>query len=200
MTLTELQNYYASLLIIQYRRQPKAIGTIQMIANLSLCDGLMLVEPSCFDLDTALGEQLTILGRIVGVPRNIVGLDLAHIFWAFRRYADATGGVDFLRYADTPDPNNLFSRYQSNATYTLSDFEMQSLIKLKIIFNNTFESYKYVIEAFWNIFGNEIQVIDNKDMTVTYNVDNKYANVFIVAQFLNVVPRPMGVEAIINLV
>lgn len=200
MTLTELQDYYADLLVVQYRRKNKARATVKLVANLALCDGLMLVEPTCFDLDTALGNQLTILGRIVGVPRSVLGLDLAHTFWAFRRYADSSGGVDFLRYADTPDPQNLFIRYQTNATYQMNDFEMRALIKMKIIFNNTFESYKNIIEAFWEVFGTDIEVIDNKDMTVTYNVSATYTNVILVAEFLNIMPRPMGVEAIVNLV
>ncbi|RTL04646.1 DUF2612 domain-containing protein [Candidatus Dependentiae bacterium] len=198
-TLTELQDYYADTLIIQYRDKDNARNTIKMIANLSLCDGLMLTEPTCFDLDTAIGAQLTILGKIVGVPRNVLGLDLSHTFWAFRRYADVSGGVDFLRYTETPDPLYLFSRYQTEAFYTLSDFELRTLIKIKIISNNTYESYKDVLEALWNIFGANIQLVDNKDMTITYNAVSAYSVVMTVAEYLDILPRPMGVGVNVNI-
>jgi hypothetical protein len=200
MTLTELQDYYAKQLIAQYRGKPKASDTIRMIANLSLCDGLIQEEIECFDLDTAIGEQLTILGRIVGVPRNVIGLDLAHTAWAYRRYNSPYGGQNFLRYADTPDPTFIFSRYQSNATYTLSDFELRTLIKIKIIYNNVYESYKDMVDAFWAIFGSAISIVDNKDMTVSYTATSGYATVMTVAEFLNIIPRPMGVAADVTIV
>ncbi len=200
MTLAELQTYYADRLIIQYRLKTRARGTIEMIANLALCDGLMLVEPGCFDLDTAIGAQLTVLGRIVGVPRNVIGLDLAHEFFQYTTYAGTPAGLGFLRYADPTNPNNIFKRYYSDAAYTLSDFEMRTLIRIKIIFNTNYESYKNIIEAFWNLFGADIEVVDNKDMTVEYNVSSIYETIFTVAEFLDIVPRPMGVDAIINIV
>ncbi len=198
MTLTELQDYYANQLIAQYRGLNKASNTMRLVANMSLCDGLMLVEPTCFDLDTAIGAQLTILGNIVGAPRNVIGLDLVHTFFQFTRYAGSPAGVGFGRYNSNPYPTSIFKRYHSGETYTLTDFEMRYLIKLKIIYNNTWTSTKYLIEALWNLFGSAVSVVDNQDMTIIYNVLPPYTNIFIVAQFLDILPRPMAVGATVN--
>lgn len=79
-TVEELKTYYAARLVMQYRGQPNAINTIKALVQESWLDGLIQNEASCFNIDSAVGEQLDIIGRIVGVPRNIYGLDLEHEF------------------------------------------------------------------------------------------------------------------------
>ena len=86
MTVDEILAQYAGLLIVQYKNKPKASMTVKLLVNQSLCDGLPLTEQTCFDLETAIGAQLNILGKIVGVPRTVYGLDLAHYYFIFTRY------------------------------------------------------------------------------------------------------------------
>ncbi len=198
--LDTLLDYYAKLLIIQYRTLPKAEATIKCLVDNSMCDGLPLQLKACFDLDTAVGSQLTILGIIVGVPRNVYGLDLEHTFFQFTRYSGSPTGVGFGLYSDSPYPISLFRRYQNNATYTLTDFELRSLIRLKIIYNNTFSSLKNIVDGLWDIFGSEVQVVDNRNMTITFNVDSVYTNAMLAAEYLGILPKPMGVSATVNLV
>ena len=196
-----LLQYYSDLLIAQYRGSPKMIATVQLLVNQSLCDGLPKELQVCFTLSTAVGEQLTILGEIVGVPRNIVGLDLANTFFNYTNYATGTtSAIGFGSYTDSPYSRSLFRSYFDSATYTLTDYQMQQLIYLKILFNNTYSSTKNIVDGLWNLFGSAVQFIDNKDMTVTYNVSSAYHTVFTVAQYLNILLRPMGVEATLNLV
>lgn len=194
-----LLQYYSNLLIVQYRTQTKAIQTIQLMVNQSLCDGLSQELQICFDLDTAVGAQLTILGIIVGVPRNIIGLDLTHTFFSFTDYVGSPASIGFGSYTDVPYSNDLFLSYYDDTIYTLTDFEMRSLIKLKILFNNVFSSTKDIVDGLWEIFGNYVSFIDNENMTLTYNVLPPYQNVFTAAKFLNVLPRPMGVGVTLNL-
>ena len=160
MTLLEILQYYADLLIVQYRSKPKAADTIKAVVNNSACDGLVQVEQTCFDLDTAIGEQLDILGRIVGVPRNVYGLDLGHTFFSFTRYLTSIASVGFGRYNAQPDANN-FYRYNNFATYTLTDFEMRALIRLKIIYNTKYSSFKYLKEALYDVFGDDIDIAES---------------------------------------
>lgn len=197
MTFEELKNYYAGLLIIQYGSKPKAIATIKCLVNNSLCDDLPQQLRDAWDLDSAFGAQLTIIGRIVGVPRNIYGLDLAHTFWSFARYAFG-GGNGFNRYSSSLN-GNLFKRYASNATYTLSDFEMKALINLRIMYNNYYTSLKVIKESLYTLFGGSIDIIDNLDSTIDYNFEEPYHNVGAVCEFLgNVLPKPMGITQTIN--
>jgi hypothetical protein len=337
-----LLEYYSDLLIAQYRNASKMVATTQLLVGQSLCGGLPQELQTCFDLDTAVGAQLNILGAIVGVPRNIYGLDLVHTFFNYASYAiselltdggfelwnsssvltdwttlagtiarttnpvfagtysagvttsgtvsgiyqsygsyasldgdtvsfgcwvwSATANkayieindgvtnsvsafhpgdsqwhyltvthlmsnspselvfscligastavtayfdagtafqqtaIGFGSYLNSPYSSSLFRSYFDSATYTLTDFEMRELIYLKILFNNTFSSTKNIVQGLWNLYGSAVQFVDNKNMSVTYNVQNPYHTVFTAAQYLNILLRPMGVSATLNLV
>ena len=197
-TLQELKDYYAQQLIMQYRTQPRATATIQGLVQESWLDGLPQAESICFDLDTAVGEQLNILGRIVGVNRNVYGLDLSHIFFELTDYANSIAGIDMQRYADAADGPEIMLRYRSDAIYTLNEFEMRTLIYLKIIFNMCPRTTKALVEALYALFGTSVVATDNLDMTMSLSVADPYTNVFLVAEYLNIIPKPMGVEAILS--
>jgi hypothetical protein len=200
MTNQQVLDYYTSKLIVQYRTKPNALATIELLANLAFCDGLMEVEPTCFDLETAVGAQLDILGRIVGVPREVYGLDLEHTFFNFTRYIAEPTSIGFGRYADDPYSADLFWRYNflNSAVYTLTDVELLTLIKLKIILNNIYSSFKNLKEAIYDFFGSDIDVMDNKDMTLTYNIKTELTNAGAAAVFLGLLAKPAGVGLIVN--
>lgn len=197
----QLLQYYSNLLIVQYQNSPKMVETVQLLVNQSLCDGLPQELQNCFNLSTAVGEQLTILGEIVGVPRNVFGLDLSNTFFNYTDYVTGTtSAIGFGNYTDAPYSTSLFRSYFDSATYTLTDYQMQQLIYLKILFNNTFSSTENIVTGLWGLYGSAVQFVDNKDMTVTYNVSQPYHVVFTVAQYLNILLRPMGVSATLNLI
>lgn len=64
----EYVNYLANLLIIQYHNKPKAIETIKTLAK-GLPVDLILKLRDSFNINTALGSALDILGKYVGVTR-----------------------------------------------------------------------------------------------------------------------------------
>lgn len=227
MTSAELLQYYATLLIVQYRGLPKSEQTIQLLANNAVCDGLPLQLQNCFNLDQAVGAQLDIIGIIVGVPRNIAGLDLEHLFFQFTRYAVSNTTQGFGRYTDTPYSSNLFRRYREDATYVMTDFEMRSVLKLKIIYNNRYETLKIIKEALfvtfpsingsvgwtdllvaWDSSGVDwdgggtvvmsVDIVDTLNMTAEYIFYQPYHNTGIIADFLGILPRPMGVAVTVN--
>jgi len=168
MTLSEILDSYAALLIIQYRNKTKAKATIRLIANNSVCDGLAQEEKNCWNLDTAVGAQLTILGKIVGIPREVRGLDLEHTYFNFTRYIGTPASIGFGRFADSPYSSDLIYRYRNFSIYTLTDFELRNLIRLKIIYNTQYSSMKFLSEALYHYFENDIIVSDNgraKDTT-----------------------------------
>lgn len=72
MTYEEQLQYYADLLIIQYRSQPRAQATIQALARESLIDNLPLTLQDCFNLDSAVGAQLDVLATFANVQRQIL--------------------------------------------------------------------------------------------------------------------------------
>lgn len=64
----EYLNYLANLLIIQYHGKPKAVATIKALAKLFPVDLLFKIRDS-FDINTATGKCLDVLGKYVGVNR-----------------------------------------------------------------------------------------------------------------------------------
>lgn len=70
MTLQELIDYYTGLLIIQYNDMPKAIATMDLLAEQSVLEQLPEQVRDSFDLDSAIGVQLDILAKYVGVVRS----------------------------------------------------------------------------------------------------------------------------------
>lgn len=73
---TALLQYYANLLIIQYLGQPKAYATVMAQVAPFVMDLLPLKVQDAFNLlgsNKAVGNQLDIIGKYVGVTRNGYG-------------------------------------------------------------------------------------------------------------------------------
>lgn len=66
-----MDEYYSNLLILQYNGKPKAKATIEATTSL-LPDQLILDVINGFNIETAQGKQLDILGKYVGVDRFYV--------------------------------------------------------------------------------------------------------------------------------
>ena len=69
--MSEYTDYYADLLILQYKTQPKARATISALTDKVIADGLLMDVINGFNLDTAEGKQLDILGKYIGLSRNV---------------------------------------------------------------------------------------------------------------------------------
>lgn len=70
MTLQELIDFYADLLIIQYKDKPKAYATMQYLASQAISDQLPIEVQNAFDIETSVGDQLDILGKYMGISRS----------------------------------------------------------------------------------------------------------------------------------
>lgn len=68
--LTDIENYYKDLLILQYNNKPNAQATIKLLTDCGSGDGILDAIQNGFDFDTAVGNQLDILGNIIGAPRS----------------------------------------------------------------------------------------------------------------------------------
>jgi hypothetical protein len=70
MTNEELSAYYANLLILQYLNQPKAKAQVQAMILPVAMDQLPDAVQNAYNIETAEGVQLDVLGDYVGVSRN----------------------------------------------------------------------------------------------------------------------------------
>lgn len=68
-TLKQFKDYYSNTLIVQYHDKPKAKQTIEMLVELVYSNMLLMQIRDAFDWKTAVGEQLDIIGKWVGVSR-----------------------------------------------------------------------------------------------------------------------------------
>ncbi len=68
-TTDTIANYYRDLLILQYRGKTKARDTIFALAKLAIVDQLPLSVQDAFNIDTAVGVQLDVVGKIIGASR-----------------------------------------------------------------------------------------------------------------------------------
>lgn len=71
MTTAELLTYYSRLLIIQYLGKTKATAHIKAIVAPVIMDQLPVAVQEAFDIDTAVGVQLNILGKYIGLSRDV---------------------------------------------------------------------------------------------------------------------------------
>lgn len=89
--LTELEDYYKNLLIIQYHDKAKAQAVVSNWVDCMVADGLLLDLPEAFNVDTAIGAQLDLIGKIVGLPRNGFNDDQYRILLNLRIITNNTG-------------------------------------------------------------------------------------------------------------
>lgn len=71
MTEQEFEDYYADLLILQYKTLPKARATISALVKQAVDGGFLLKLVDAFVIDTAVGKQLDILGKYIGLNRVV---------------------------------------------------------------------------------------------------------------------------------
>ena len=199
-TVEEIINYYVALLIIQYANKPKAQAHIALIISTLLADAVMLDVLNGYDLNTAVGAQLDVLGKYAGVNRYYLQVDLSNYF-AFTNYADPSrdteakfgfstyatyGGYEYngtLQYSDLIETQN-----------TLSDSDFRTLIKLAIIQNTSNHSHGAIDTAIAGLFGSSVRAESLGNMVMWYFVVGGFSNLIQAIITKGLFPKPMGVR------
>jgi len=101
MSLATLTDYYSRLLAYQYRGLPNATRQIKLWASQLTGEGLPASVAECFNLETAIGAQLDIIGKYVGVSRNI-GAPEVRPYFGLWYYDQPT--LDPAKYQGTWNP------------------------------------------------------------------------------------------------
>ncbi len=192
-TIRELADYYTDLLLFQYRNAPRARATIGIYVKQALADLLALQIDPAFTLDNAVGPQLDILGKYIGVPRNI-GLPVARPYHDFSDYDGTIRTHGFTDYSDPLiNPDAIWYRYEFSGTENtaLSDASYLFMLHLKVILNSSDGTLASIQQFLRTFFPNSITVRDNLDMSLTYNVSQTGAiPLAVITPYL---PKPMGV-------
>lgn len=180
-------NFAPDRIYAQYRVQPKAVQWYGIIPTLAteLCTAFEDVRNS-YDIDSAEGEQLDVIGRIVVINRSFESQVVFDV--------DSEFGADNLE-SQFGGFNAQFQSTGTTISSEVSDIIFRTLIKAKIAKNNSPATLDDVSEALQYITDvTDIHVIDNEDMTFSVSFGEQLTDVerFVFNTF-DVVPRPQGV-------
>lgn len=192
-------NYYVSLLIIQYHNKPKARATIALYASVMVCNAVVLAIRDAYNLDTAVGKQLDVLGKYAGIDRYYRELSLIDFFstpdyhdtptsppqYGFETYATISTGNDF-------NGTLTYDKIISTAN-TLIDAYFRLIIKLKIIQNTINHSNKSIDDAMFQFFGAAVRPEESGPMTMAYFIASNPTPLIVAALYKHVFPKPMAV-------
>jgi hypothetical protein len=82
-TVLEIQEYYSNLLIVQYHNKPKAKAEIEAWIKSLIASNVIFDVRDGFNLDDAVGVQLDILDKYIGVGRYYEGTYIADSLFRF---------------------------------------------------------------------------------------------------------------------
>jgi len=193
---------YLDLLIFQYIDKPKAKADIETIAGqFGRVFDFYNSFFDAFDIDQATGDQLDIIGKIVGLPRSVPFV-LAKNRFGFDGDTSARGMADF--FDDSIESAPFYDFYEAEYTsQQLDDFDYRFFIKAKISQNvvsaymiNHIERDRISLQdIIIYLFGSDAYLIDNQNMTmalyVGLSVDEQR---LILINQLGLLPRPQGVS------
>lgn len=192
--------YYVNLLIIQYRAKSNARNTVGVLTQEGVADGIVAAVRDGFDINTAVGLQIDLLGTYRGAVRTVFGLDLTHSYFATPVYGEADADTVkgfafygdvitwfFLQYADAVRP-----------IYSMNDDELRRLIKFRAESQSRFLSLQEIDNILFEFFGTNVTLTDNGDMSITYthNIGDS-DTLFGIVKDTNSLPSPAGVLVIV---
>lgn len=202
-TLQQILEYYADKLIAQYRDMPNARATVQIFGKQIVADNIAEALGLAFSIDTAVGAQLDILGKYIGVSRNVGDvLPSTQTFFSFTDYNSPTGTENgFLDYTDPdafPDPVFYLYQYAAGIPSALDDEQYRLVLKLQIVANSSDGTLYSLQVALAEFLGGIFQIVDPKDMTLVYVLQAfPPLSLSVLRRFL---PRPMtlGISVIVT--
>lgn len=171
----------------QYRTKPKAVAWYQITRKLAaeLEDPATAVRVM-YDIDTAVGEQLNIIGRIVVIDRAFTG----EVALNPGLFAEPDG-------AEFGDTSAMFAALYVDQDGKMSDDLYRLVIKAKIIKNNSDATIESILYGMNFLLPNAdvLRVTDGEDMSFSVEF---YGSITDLERWalLNVqlVPKPQGVR------
>ena len=185
-------------LIIQYSNKPNAISTVTAITEeFELIYDNSNILDIAYNLDTAVGKQLDIIGKIVGINRN-VPFSVPKKYFGFDGHLNSYPfGSKFNVVVSYPFRSKFEIPYSDGQ---LNDNDYRFFIKAKIIKNyatsrNIDENKLSIQDAVDYLFNSKAYITDNYDMTMTLYIDSSYdSSKLTYLENLDLLPRPQGVR------
>lgn len=188
--------YYKDLLIIQYENKEKARAEVGLQITTLLANDIISKVQDGYDIETAIGVQLDVLGKYIGKDRFLSSVAaLIGEFFAMTSYGDLSsdevGMSDYSSFATDTGGSVFYNDLQT--TQKLNDDDYRFVLKLRILQNNIDHSHKSIDDGLFSFFGDALIMSAANNMTITYFVDSANLNKASIAFSKEVLPRPMGV-------
>ncbi len=200
MTTQEIIDSYVDLLIAQYSNKPRARGTVAAYVSEVVASEIYTQVRDAFDLDTAVGVQLDVLGEYRGVSRDVFTLVLTKDFFFFALYSETPTEFGFALYADTDISIDwFFITYPDvNASiFTMTDSQYREVIRFVAAVESSPLSLADIDVILLQFFGADIELTDNADMTITYESITPPNLAYQLVRDLGFLPKPAGVRVIL---
>lgn len=207
--LQPLIDNYTNLLIKQYYDKPKAKATIAAIIQTGLANGIFFQIGDAFNIDTAVGAQLDIIGKWVGVDRLFTSSNFDNLPAPLFSFLDTQSFVNVLNDPQDYPPNIVGFGDQANfneqigkmvtpsdyisSSQKLNDTDYRVLLKFKILCNTINTSFYQIYEGLYKYFEKDVIVTLPNNMAMDVWVNTGKAQIAKIAFEKNAFPRPMGV-------
>lgn len=201
MDLEQLYTWACNSLIMEYRHAPKNRALMRELVNLIFANNVLIDIKEGFDVETAVGKQLDIIGDWVGVNRYYDAIDLwEQPYLALVNYSNVQddeyeqwqGG--FYNYTNFEENEGGFLTYKvwrdtRTKVNQMGDAYFRELIKLKIIKNSINFTKKNIDDAIYKWSNGTIYTTWDK-MKVIYHYPKEKENLFILATYKNCLLAP----------
>ena len=189
--INKLISRYVQLLIFEYQL-PKAQAQIAITVKQLLMDGLPDAVLNAYQIGTAMGPQLDVLGKYIGLPRTI-GLSAPLPWFGFLNSAGGGNPNGFRSAIGANNTSVVFYRtgYKGTRNTALSDTSYAFMMALQIILNSSDGTLYSIQQYLAALAPGAVTVVDNKNMTLTYTITGQLPiDPAVLALYL---PKPMGV-------
>lgn len=182
-------NDYLGLITSEHQDKPKFLATVQ--ASVEAFVGLqntLFSLPGNFDIDTAIGVQLDVLGEWIGRSRY-VSKPITGVYFEW----DGDGSLGWQKgvWQGQFDP--------SSGIVSLPDENYRTLLKAKIVANSWSGSIQDAYAIWASIFkGTGIFIQDNQNMTMVIGIVGQYLDALslalLVQGYIPIKPEGVGID------
>ena len=192
----DIINRYILFLIKQYYEKPKANAEIRnLLVDWQQIGDFIRYFGEDFDIDNAKGSVLDLIGRIVGLPRQVNSI-VPVVYFGFDSNPNSRG---FSSISNPERGSAAFFRVGQEVytPYQLQDPEYRKFLKIKIAKNNcspylVSDEKTSLQQVVFDAFDGKAYVVDNKDMTLTLYVSPSVSNDDLnLILKLDILPRPI---------
>ena len=198
--MEELKKYFTNLLILQYRNKPRAKATVEALTENAFSNTIGKIFPievqNSYNLDTATGKQLDILGKYLGKDR-VLAFAIDNTFKYATYDLSSNPNTGYGEYAQDLNTYPYAEyRYSQYSYQEIKDDSYRKILKMIAQLRGSFLSLENIDKALQDAFSGNIYVVE-KPKELEYHVAQDFFPLLTDQDKLDVAfkkyfPRPMG--------